>query len=715
MTTLEEDAKNLIREAYKNLGENTPGFRPRAAQRQMVGSIATRVGRAYKGDKRPEGYTTPISVIEAGTGTGKTYGYSIPLIALALSKGKKLIVSTGTVALQEQIVAKDLPDLLARSLLPFNFVLAKGRRRYVCTSRLQQETGGSEQGSIFESYDAPAGGDRQAARVQIYSSLMEAFRNKTWSGDRDAWSEHIPDQDWSVISTDRHGCTGYQCSHRSECPFFAARAKMDDADVVVTNHDLLLSDLAMGGGVILPNPQEALLAIDEGHHLPDKALEHGSSAHWVGGARDWLGKVGKVVQSAYACLPENDKKQLGTNFQFTTDKDVGDLNAVLSRLSGSLFTDGPFKIDGKQDEDTWRFQHGKVPEQMRVFGNEILPLAKKTHKTLRDLSERIREGIQEKQIDTAKAEIVMPELGFMLSRTENVVDTWKLMLEDDETERAPLARWITAKNKGATGLDYLVAASPIDAGAMLNNLVWNRFAGVVVTSATLTALGRFDLFLQRTGLTEHAGVETHRLQSPFDYQNNGVIEVPPFKADPKDTEAHTTEIIGWCRKGIDPAGATLMLFSSYRQLRAVRDALPEALKAIVKVQGDLPKSELIRLHKAAVDAGQGSVIMGVDSMGEGIDLPGNYCTHVVIAKLPFTVPTTPIEAATAEWVEARGGKPFFEITVPAASTKLIQRVGRLLRTEEDTGRVSILDNRIITKGYGRDMLRALPPMRREVG
>ncbi|MEW6106950.1 MAG: ATP-dependent DNA helicase DinG, partial [Bacillota bacterium] len=678
MPPLEEDTKTLIRQAYKSLGDNTPGFRPRAAQRQMIGGIATHVGRAYKGDERPEDYTTPIAVIEAGTGTGKTYGYCIPLIALAQKKGKKLIISTGTVALQEQIVAKDLPDLHARSLLPFNFVLAKGRRRYVCASRLQQEAEGIGQGAIFESYDAPEGEDRQAARARLYGSLMDAFRNEAWTGDRDTWPEPIPDSDWAVISTDRHGCTGNQCSHRSECPFFDARAAMSNADVVVANHDLLLSDLAMGGGVILPDPQEALLAIDEGHHLPDKALEHGSSAHWVGGARDWLGKMGKVVQSAYTCLPEADKKHLGTNFQFVLDKDVGDLNAVLSRLSSTLFTDGPFKIDERQAEDTWRFPHGKLPDQMRAFGKEILPLAKKLHKALRDMSEKIRVGVQEKQVDTAKAEMVMPELGFMLNRAENVVDTWRLMLEDDEPEHAPLARWITAKNKGAIGLDYLVAVSPIDAGAMLNNLVWNRFAGVVVTSATLTALGRFDLFLQRTGLTQHAGVETHRLESPFDYQNNGVIEVPPFKADPKDAEAHTAEIIGWCRTGIDPAGATLMLFSSYRQLRAVRDALPDNLKALVKAQGDLPKGELIRLHKAAVDAGQGSIIMGVDSMGEGVDLPGDYCTHVVISKLPFTVPTTPIEAATAEWVEARGGKPFFEITVPAASTKLIQWVGRLL-------------------------------------
>lgn len=712
-TILNEPIKDKIRSAYKRLADNTPGFRPRASQRKMVGAIASHLGQTYEEDERPDEFMTPIMVVEAGTGTGKTYGYALPLIILAQACGKKLILSTGTVALQEQIVNKDLPDLSQRSGILFSYVLAKGRRRYVCPSRLAQIAGDNQQTSLL--LEAGASSNDHQTSVLWYT-MSEAFENKAWDGDRDAWPTPIKDDAWMPISTDRHGCMGAQCSFMSMCPFYEARAKMADADVVVANHDLLLSDLGLGGGVILPHPEKSLLAIDEGHHLPDKALEYGSSSHWLLGSRDWLSKTYKSINSGVLALPAEERLGLGANFARECEALISEIHVGLTRLSGSLFTSGKFKIDEHDAEDTWRFEHGAIPGDFRLMGEEIKKPSSSLLEKLRKLSDKVRESARNGAMDESTAEGILPDLGFLVSRMENMVETWKLMLRDDVKGKPPLARWVMAKNKGvALGVDYMIAVSPIDAGDMLNEMIWNRFAGVIVTSATLTALRKFDLYLRRTGLTHHQGLETLALQSPFDFQKQSVLAVPDLGVDPKDSEKHTSAIIEWVQDGIDSSMGTLMLFSSYRQLRAVREALPESLKSIVRVQGETPKSLLIHEHKEAIDRGEGSLIMGVDSMGEGIDLPGKYCSHVVIAKLPFTVPTTPVEAAISEWVEAQGGMPFFEITVPATSTKLIQRVGRLLRSEDDTGRVTILDNRLIHKGYGHDMLNALPPMRREVG
>jgi len=710
---LNTDVKEKISNAYKQLADNTPGFRPRAAQRKMIGAIASHLGQTYDGDERPDDFTTPIMVVEAGTGTGKTYGYALPLIVLARESGKKLILSTGTVALQEQIVNKDLPDLAHRSGIPFTYVLAKGRRRYVCPSRLAQVAGDGLQTNLL--LESPAGAKDQDHKSAVtWHAMGESFEDKTWDGDRDTWPSPIRDETWMPISTDRHGCMGAQCSFMSMCPFYEARDKMKDAEVVVANHDLLLSDLGLGGGVILPSPEQSLLAIDEGHHLPVKALEYGSSSHWLLGARDWLSKTLKSVNVGMTALPTEERQELGSNFAHECEALISEIHAGLTRLSGSLFTCGKFKIEEHDAEDTWRFEHGSIPNDFRFMGEEIRKPSTTLLGKLKKLTDKVRECARNGDMDEATAEDILPDLGFLVSRMENLVETWKLMLSADTKGKPPLARWVTAKNKGAvTGVDYMIAVSPIDAGEMLNEMIWNRFAGVAVTSATLTALRKFDLYLRRTGLTRHQGVETLVLQSPFDFQNQSVLAVPDLGVDPKDAEKHTAAIIQWLHSGVDPKAGTLMLFSSYRQLRAVRDALPEALQGIARVQGDIPKALLIQEHKEAVDRGEGSLIMGVDSMGEGIDLPGEYCTHVIIAKLPFTVPTTPVEAAISEWVEAQGGKPFFEITVPATSTKLIQRVGRLLRSEDDTGRVTILDNRLLHKSYGRDMIKALPPMRRE--
>ena len=244
----------------------------------------------------------------------------------------------------------------------------------------------------------------------------------------------------------------------------------------------------------------------------------------------------------------------------------------------------------------------------------------------------------------------------------------------------------------------------------LNHYLWSRCFGAVVTSATLTALGSFDRFMMLAGTT--ADKQYAVVPSPFDFTKAGELVVPAMSCDPSDAKAHTQALIDLLPEILSSSEGSLVLFASRRQMEEVFTGLVSQWQQRIIMQGSYPKHEIMRLHRQAIDAGQGSVIFGLASFAEGVDLPGAYCTHVVIAKIPFAVPDQPVESALAEWVESRGGNPFMEITVPDAAIKLVQASGRLLRTETDKGRVTLLDRRVVSRRYGKAMLDSLPPFRR---
>jgi ATP-dependent DNA helicase DinG len=232
-----------------------------------------------------------------------------------------------------------------------------------------------------------------------------------------------------------------------------------------------------------------------------------------------------------------------------------------------------------------------------------------------------------------------------------------------------------------------------------------------VTSATLTALGTFDRFRMRSGCR---ATPSPRGAQPVRHGDAGCAGARPG-ADPRDAAAHTAAIIRELPNIVEGARGALVLFSSRKQMQDVFDGLDRDWRKLVLIQGNLSKQETLNKHKARVDDGQHSVLFGLASFAEGVDLPGAYCEHVVIAKIPFSVPDDPVEAALSEWIEARGGNPFMEIAVPDASLKLIQACGRLLRTEQDRGVITLLDRRLVTQRYGKAILNALPPFRREIG
>ena len=259
--------------------------------------------------------------------------------------------------------------------------------------------------------------------------------------------------------------------------------------------------------------------------------------------------------------------------------------------------------------------------------------------------------------------------------------------------------------------DVELVSAPIEPGSLLQREFWARCHSAVLTSATLTAVGRFDRFLERAGLLDTPAL---RIQSPFDFQRIARFVVPAMRSLPGDFDAHTEEVVELLPGLIGEEASALVLFTSWRQMLAVLDRIEEPLKQVLKVQGEGSKQSLLKAHGDDVNAGRQSVLFGLASFAEGVDLPDDLCRHVVIVKLPFSVPDDPLDQTMAEWAESRGRNPFYELSVPDVALKLVQACGRLIRHEEDWGRITLLDRRIVTRRYGRDLLASLPPYRMEL-
>ncbi|WP_189533078.1 ATP-dependent DNA helicase DinG [Paludibacterium paludis] len=706
---LTEAEKDAIRDHYRSIADNLPGFRPRNPQRRMLAEVANAFSRSQEATEGeiPERNGESIVVIEGPTGVGKSLAYLLAGGVMARSRERKLVVTSATVALQEQLVNRDLPFVVEKSGLPLTFALAKGRGRYLCPYRLYQLTADSAQGELIAMDPALAAWDRkpEAAELEALRKMADAFHYRSWNGDRDAWEETIEDGLWQRVTNDRHGCLKAGCPNRPECPFFLARETLETVDVVVANHDLLLADVAMGGGVILPDPAKSFYCIDEAHHLAKKAVNQFSAEHSASQAMFWLDKVAGTATRAEA---------LHGKTQLTTDA-IDAAGAAMETLSEWLWLlEGEEALAASSDnlEPVWLIEDGVLPERLAAPAANMAIAARMLFKHLSSVGDALMEIRKDKGGEALMIDKLATDVGFLAGRAEQMMAVWDLFEKNVEENAPPIAKWIARRSEGKG--DYQFCASPVSAAASLAATLWRRVSGALLTSATLRSLGTFDLLLGQTGLKWLPDTTCLALDSPFNFSEQGELYLPPLLASPKDPPSHTREIAEWLPRLIheNEAVGTLVLFSSRKQMQDVAALLPESLRGKLLIQGDIPKSLLLERHHAQLAGGAASVIFGLDSFAEGMDLPGESCVHVIIAKLPFAMPDDPVDKTLSRWIEKRGGNPFVELTVPEASIKLIQAVGRLIRTETDYGRVTILDNRISKQSYGKKLLAALPPFKR---
>ncbi len=708
---LTENNKKTISNCLSNISQNLPGFQSRFGQRKMIAEVAKAFARSEEINNAVGQQGESILVIEGPTGTGKSLAYLLPAIVMAKSLGKKLVVSSATVALQEQLANKDIPFLAKHAGIKVSYSIAKGRGRYLCTQRLYQQLGydalEGDQAYLFNDEKPLKANSIIFNQLQNIAKLLE---EKKWSGDKDTLSETVTDNVWHQLTNDRHGCTKNHCSYFLKCPFFTARKELENVDIIIANHDLLLADIAMGGGMILPEPEKTFYCLDEAHHLADKAVKQFAAYHSINGTIGWLERIKPTLNRATVLIKDHQLAEQISTIADETISYLKDLRLVLINIPELIPRNDKYAVPA-----ILRFSQGTLPDNLKSISNNLSIASKKLKEYLYQFTENVKKKIAELTTEEAKShEKVISELGFYSGRVDNVVTVWQLMTSTVDIKSPPIAKWISADyiNK-SNEIEYVLHASPVSAAEVLSEQFWKRIAGSILTSATLRSLSSFDMLLSATGLNRFNATTCIALSSPFNLQEQAKLIIPSMKSDPKDSIKHTQEIVELLPKiiKIDDGGGTLVLFSSKKQMREVAENLPYQLKDLLLIQSDRSKEILLSEHFFRINNNLPSILFGLASFAEGLDLPGNACNHVIIAKLPFDVPDDPVDQTLAEWIEQRGGNAFFELTLPKASIKLIQAMGRLIRSETDTGVVSILDTRLKTKNYGRLILKSLPPFR----
>ena len=691
--SLTDDIKADIQNAYRAWLAGR-GFKPRWGQRQMIADIARALTSS---DNR-------LSVVEAGTGTGKTVAYCLAVIPIAKALDKRLVIATATVALQEQVVLRDLPDLQRHGQLDFTFTLAKGRARYVCLKRLEDRIAFNAdlEGQLF---DPP-----NAADLTIYRRLQSAFGKGSWDGERDSWAEGVAQSVWMPITNDRAGCRASRCSYYHQCPFFRARREAAEADVVVANHDLVLADTSLGGGVVLPPLNETIFVLDEAHHLPEKTREHFTASVRLRASTEWLTQVASSLDTMARRFQQPREVAHAAN---RLSGEAGDLEQLLANME-LLVRDLPFPeaATGQRGErrQVHRFPLGEVPPPITDLAAPLGKAFGAVASILNELLDAL-EQVVEGSLDWDNAEQVEAWLPIIAQLAGRAVAGGTLFSDYAAAEDTAV-RWV-ARLAFDSFDEWELTTAPLDSGRILQETLWENCYAAVATSATLCGLGNFEHFMASAGIT--ADAHQLRIRSPFDFPRLAVFSVPAMHSEPRDSDRHTEEIAALLPYLLALERSALVLFTSWRQFNAVVDSLPPDIREHCQVQDTASKQHLLNAHRQAIDASVQSYLFGLASFAEGVDLPGDYCRHVILAKLPFTAPDDPVDEALSEWLQSQGRNPFMERALPAASLRLVQACGRLIRHETDGGRITLLDRRIVTKRYGEALLDSLPPYRREIG
>ena len=700
-------------QAFDQVVQSTAGLRDRAGQRRMAEQVAQTFSTATLGKPDNEGSkpTRAIAVVQAGTGVGKSLAYCAPAIALALARGTRVLISTATVSLQEQLVNKDLPALALQMGQPFKFALAKGRGRYVCKLKLERLAGTGEpldEDDLFPEEEAAARAalprHETEARLQFYTHMAQTLAQGAWSGDRDALDEPPTPSIWGPISAEASSCTGKHCPAYTECVYFDQRKVLIGAQVIVANHDLLLATL---GARVLPDLDNCLLIVDEAHHLPATALAHFSSSMdlsrlpWIDRLTSKCSKIGSTIEVAEAAQIPGHASQLRQCLQ--------DFARLVMDLYGKAL---------REQTNTWgparvRVPRGELPEVLLEPLGNLAHHAAQFLECLQAVAKALRTEIHDKPEEARRLSGLYAQIGMLAPRLEEVHHTAQLLLQGNgavtDALPPPNAKWFTLEMDGEF-IAIKACASPILPGAALRQHLWSTVRGAVLTSATLTSCGDFAFFLRESGLHGDDAATALEVASPFNYAEQGTLITAETRADPRNATEFTAEmVLALLQDLVKVQYGALVLFTSREQMRQAVAGLPAGLSLLVLVQNTLPRPKLLQRHRDSIAAGRPSIIFGMQSFGEGLDLPGRLCESVFITKLPFASPDDPVGEARAEWLRAVGGDPFSELVVPATAMRLAQWVGRAIRTEEDQAHIYCYDRRLTRTTYGQRLLAGLPP------
>jgi ATP-dependent DNA helicase DinG len=642
------------------LARALPHFESRPGQVEMARTVA---------DAFEQG---GVVLAEAGTGTGKTLAYLVP----AVLSGGRVLISTGTKNLQEQIYFKDIPAL--RDALGINFTATymKGRANYLCLHRLEQLVDGQSLSMGTES---------------IFLPMIQEWSAKTETGDR-AELEDLPEDlaFWNSVSATAETCLGTECTRYDECFVTRMRQRAAESDVVVVNHHLLCADASVrqnAYGEVIPSCAHAI--IDEAHQLEDVATQYfgyGISTYRVEElARD----IERAVESA------------GT----VSGMRQGELARAIERLRDrgrAFFADLELahrevrRGAANSREERVRVTTASLAESHDTAANLIGALDL-IESTLALMGIRGGDTEDENSVGAAERAEAVPtaeDFEALAGRAAALRDELRFLLRANDSD---FVFFVEFRGRGV-----FFRASPIDVSKIVQEVLLDRMRTTVLTSATLAVDGRFDYIRERLGIGPAHEV---RLPSEFDFSRQALLYLPSRMPDPRSPEfamAAGREVVEILRRS---KGRAFVLFTSYAMLREVQAIAEMALDYPLFVQGTAPRSQLLRQFRETPH----SVLLATSSFWQGVDVVGDQLSCVIIDKLPFASPADPVTGARIESIRARGGEPFDEYQVPLAILTLQQGLGRLIRHRRDRGVLAVLDPRLRTKAYGRRFVASLPP------
>lgn len=660
MISLEESASPVswaaeVGELFSETGRlsRSPDFEYRPEQQHMAIAVA----QAFESG-------SPL-IVEAGTGVGKSLAYLVPALLSGTEQGVKVVVSTHTINLQEQLIRKDIPIASKLLGIPVSAVLYKGRGNYVCPQRLKLAM--SQAGDLFSSSDLPE------------LNRLHEWCHSTKDGSLADLDFTPSPRVWAQICSEAHLCTPKSCTPAT-CFFQRVRRDVLDAGVVVVNHTLLFTllssqDLRGSGdqvrGLLFPGD---LAVIDEAHTLENVAAKQlGLNVSHAG--------LRFSIQRLY-----NPRTKKGLFQAARNPEAVRATAALLDRMDGffaSLESAATFRGAARE----FRVRNAGVVED--------------------SLSEALLQvqGLAESCAEEAKQEGLKAELGDMVRQLRDVRATVRTFLDMAESDHV---YWLE-KAGGADGRPVSISmhAVPLDMSERLNRIFFQEDSRCILTSATLgTGDGNLRYFRERVG---SGATRCLQIGSPFDYRKQMKLYVVKRMAEPRDPN-YERDLVHWIEHFLDLSeGRAFVLFTSYRALEQAASAMEDYFAGkdwewLIQGKSGSRSAILDRFRKA-----RSGVLFGTDSFWTGVDVPGEALSNVLITRLPFAVPDHPLTAARMERIEEQGGNSFNEYSVPEAILKLRQGVGRLIRSKRDRGMVVILDNRVLGKAYGKAFLQALPP------
>jgi ATP-dependent DNA helicase DinG len=617
------------------LAHTVDGYEPREGQRAMAAAVADVIERGG------------TLIAEAGTGTGKTLAYLVP----AILSGKRVLVSTGTKNLQEQIFFKDIPLLRAALGTPFSATLMKGRSNYLCLHRFETYRDGVEG-------DTSAGGRLIESGDRVMLPIINAWLKKTETGDRSELRDLPEDLPlWKDIAADAETCLGAECPRYGDCFVTLMRQRAAESDVVIVNHHLLCADAQLRksayGEVI---PACATLVVDEAHQLEDVATQYFGIAVSNYRVDDLVRDVESTVSLTPAMLQATSRvrDRARTFFSGLTSAQMNVAESK-ARYSSDTFID--------------YFQDGAM------LGGAL-------------------EGLEATLILSLKKDEPDEAVASLARRARELREDLTFLIRASDTD---FVYYVESRGRG-----LFLRASPIDVSRVAKEALFDRMRATVLTSATLAVDGSFQYAKSRLGVRDAMEL---RVASEFDYARQALLylprRVPPPKS-PAFSAAAAREVIEILKRS---RGRAFVLFTSYAVLRAVQQFVEMALPFPVLVQGTAPRSTLIEQFRSTPNA----VLLATASFWQGVDVVGEALSCVIIDKLPFASPGDPVTAARIEAIKATGGDAFATYQVPLAILALQQGLGRLIRHRSDRGVLAILDPRLRTMGYGRRFLDSLPP------